>query len=51
MLLLLFAPCSLLAAAYYTETLKFNKKFKVRVAGDSRSSDTAVCLGFKPDNR
>eukprot|EP00878_Enallax_costatus_P009540 GHUV01009970.1.p1 GENE.GHUV01009970.1~~GHUV01009970.1.p1 ORF type:complete len:211 (+),score=43.88 GHUV01009970.1:118-750(+) len=37
--------------AYYTETLKFNKKFKVRVAGDSKSTDTAFCVGYKPDNR
>lgn len=37
--------------AYYTETLKFQKKFKVRVAGDSKSSDTALCIGYKPDLR
>lgn len=37
--------------AFYTETLKFNKKLKVRVAGDSKSTDTALCLGFKPDTR
>jgi hypothetical protein len=39
------------AAAYYTETLKYNKQLKVRVAGDSRSTDTALCVGYKPDKR
>lgn len=39
------------AAAYYTETLKYNKQFKVRVAGDSKSTDTALCVGYKPDKR
>jgi hypothetical protein len=38
-------------AAYYTETLKYNKQFKVRVAGDSKSTDTALCVGYKPDKR
>ncbi|WIA35094.1 hypothetical protein OEZ86_003580 [Tetradesmus obliquus] len=37
--------------AYYTETLKYNKQFKVRVAGDSKSTDTALCVGYKPDKR
>ncbi|KAF8056346.1 psmg3 [Scenedesmus sp. PABB004] len=37
--------------AFYTDTLKFNKRFKLRVAGDSKSSDTALCIGYKPDAR
>ena len=35
------------STAYYVETLKFNKKFKVRVAGDSQSANHAFCLGWK----
>lgn len=31
------------------ETLKFNKQYKLRVAGDSQSSNHAFCLGWKPD--
>lgn len=33
------------------ETLKFDKRFKVRVAGDSNSASHAFCLGYKPDER
>jgi hypothetical protein len=38
-------------AAYYVETLKLDKKYKIRIAGDSQSSDHALCLGYKPDAR
>lgn len=44
-------PSILCPAAYYTETLKYNKKYKLRVAGDSKSTDTAFCIGYKPDNK
>lgn len=37
--------------AHYTETLKFNKKYKIRVAGDSQSANHAFCIGYKPDHR
>lgn len=37
--------------AHYIETLKFNKKYKVRVAGDSSSSNHAFCIGWKPDQK
>ncbi|KAI8471573.1 MAG: hypothetical protein J3K34DRAFT_416574 [Monoraphidium minutum] len=37
--------------AHYMETLKFNKKYKIRVAGDSSSSSHAFCIGYKPDVR
>ncbi|GBF98184.1 hypothetical protein Rsub_10684 [Raphidocelis subcapitata] len=37
--------------AYYAETLKFNKQYKVRIAGDSQSSNHAFCLGWKPDHK
>lgn len=47
----MLAAALLLLLAYYTETLKYNKQFKVRVAGDSKSTDTALCLGYKPDKK
>lgn len=39
--------------AFYTETLKGGPggKFKVRVAGDSKTGDHAFCAGYKPGTR
>ncbi|KIZ07506.1 hypothetical protein MNEG_0440 [Monoraphidium neglectum] len=37
--------------AHYIETLKFNKQYKIRVAGDSSSSNHAFCIGWKPDTK
>jgi len=37
--------------AFYTETLKFHKKYKVRIAGETKTSDHSFCLGYKPDKK
>lgn len=35
--------------AWYNDTLKFNKKFKLRVAGHTKQSGQTLCIGYKPD--
>jgi hypothetical protein len=49
-LALWFVPCAM-CAAWYNDTLKFNKKFKLRVAGHTKVSGVPGCdpLGDRND--